>query len=203
MDHRRPAHLPRLALKRSAVPDEEPLSLDEAKDHLREDGDDQDNLIESLILASRQWLEEDLGRSFVTQTWVLKLDRFPAGDTAILLPRPPLVSVSSIAYVDEDGVTQTWAADNYTVDSHSEPGRVTLAYGASWPTTRDVPNAVTVTYVAGYGASTEVPEPIKAAMRLLIGHLYENREHEVTGTVVARLGFSLAALTAPYRVMWM
>ena len=191
---------PHRAWRRTSDPATEPVSLAEARAHLQVDDNDSDTAISALITAARQYVEEYTGRALITQTWALTMDDVPSGTDSILLPRPPLVSVSSLAYVDGDGVTQTWASSNYRVDSNSEPARLTLAYGVSWPTPRDVSNAVTVTYVAGYGAATAVPTAIRQAILLLVGDWFTNREAQVVGTVVGRLGFSVEALLSPYRV---
>ena len=103
----------------------------------------------------------------------LKCDKFPK---VFKLPRPLLVSVSSIKYVDSGGTEQTLADSVYDVDVYSEPGRVGLAFNQSWPAIRGDINGVEVIYIAGYGAASAVPEGVKAAMKLLIGHLYEHRE---------------------------
>jgi uncharacterized phiE125 gp8 family phage protein len=189
------------AWARTADAAKEPVSLAEAKAHLREDSTAADTTISALIVAARQYVEEHTGRALLTQTWSLVLDCFPTGgDQTIRLPRPPLVSVVSIVYVAGDGTSTTWGSANYRVDGSSEPARITLAYDATWPTARDVSNAVTITYQAGYGAAAAVPDAIKQAMYLLIGHWYTSREAEVVGTVVGRLGFAVDALLAPYRV---
>jgi uncharacterized phiE125 gp8 family phage protein len=83
--------------------------------------------------------------------------------------------------VDSNGTTQTWAASNYTVDAPAgpecTPGRVIANYGVTYPSTQSIPNAVTVRFVAGYGAAASaVPYGIKAAMKLLIGHWWVNRQ---------------------------
>src|SRR5690606_26519144 len=104
-----------------------------------------------------------------TQTLELVLDAFPR--TVINVPLPPLQTVDSIAYIDPDGQTQTLDPQTYDVDAVG--GRVAPAYGEAFPATRAVQNAVTVRFTAGY---TSVPEPIRAAMLLIIGDLYANRE---------------------------
>lgn len=185
----------------STAPVVEPVTTTELKAHLRVDGTDEDTLIASLGVAARQHVEEETRRALVTQTWVLKLDEFPgSGDAEIRLPRPPLQSVTSVQYVDGNGDTQTWSSSLYVVDTADTPGNISLAYGESWPSTRAQKNAVTITYVAGYGAASTVPDALKAAIKLLVGHYYVNREEAVTGTVVARLG-AVDALLAPYRVL--
>lgn len=186
--------------RRTADAATEPLTTTQAKSHLRVDGSDEDALIGNLVTAARQYVEEHTGRALITQTWEYTADAFPTKAGAIWLPRPPLIAVSQVQYVDTAGATQTWDSDEYRVDAVSVPGRVTLADGAVWPTPNDVSNAVTVTYTAGYGAASDVPEPIKQALLLLIGSWYGSRENEVVGTVVGRFEFAVKALLAPYRV---
>lgn len=121
------------------------------------------------IQAARIEAETKTRGVLVTQTWDLHLDNFPGWEMHI--PNPPLQSVSSITYVDTDGTTQTLAADQYLVDTKSQPGRITPAFGLTWPTTRAQTNAVTVRFVAGHGAAAAVPENIKSWMKLRIDHM--------------------------------
>jgi uncharacterized phiE125 gp8 family phage protein len=171
----------------SVEPTVEPITLAEAKLQLRVDDDitSDDGLISALITAARQKVEIETRRALVTQTQVLKLDQFPSGENPVIeLPNPPLQSVSAVQYVDQNGDTQTLAASEYIVDTVSEPARITPAYNTFWPLTRAQINAVTVTFVCGYasgsGSPTDyaanVPQALKAAIKLLVGHWYENRE---------------------------
>lgn len=200
-----------MGLSLTTAPDLEPLTLDEAKTHLRVDAGDtsQDALISALIQAARESVESFTRRALVTQTWTMTLDRFPvrsamvpstsgasvyattsgqaSGITGavIRLPYPPLQSVTSITYVDANGATQTLATAEYVVQTDTLPGQIALAYGKYWPTTRSQENAVTITYVAGYGAPSSVPARLRAAMLLILADLYERREATITGTIVA------------------
>lgn len=160
-----------MGLKIITAPASEPVSLSEAKSHLRVDHADEDALISALITAAREECEHLLERAVAQQTLALVLDSFPAG--GIQLPRPPVVSVTSVEYVDQDGVTQTMSSADYLLDDAQQPSWLLLAYGEEWPQTRDQANAVTVTYVAGYA---DCPELIRAWMLLRIGTLYANRE---------------------------
>jgi len=155
------------------APTIEPLTLTEAKNHLRVDITDDDTYITNLIVAARLAAENYTGRAFITQTWDLFIDKFPTSGAFIEIPKPPLQSVTTVKYTDADGNQQTLASSVYTVDTNKEMGTVTLAYNQSWPTIRAVPNAVEIRFIAGYGATAStVPEGIKHAMRMLIGHLY-------------------------------
>jgi uncharacterized phiE125 gp8 family phage protein len=97
-----------------------------------------------------------MGRSIINQTWRLTLDAFP---DALKLYNPPIVSVSSVKYYDEDNVLQTLDPQDYTVDNVSEPGYIVPAPDVDWPCTYDKINAVVVEYVAGYGATAASTPP--------------------------------------------
>jgi len=166
----------RYGLSQYAAPATEPVSTAEAKTHLRVTYTEDDALIAALITAARQWVEEQTYRALVSQTWDLTLDEFPTGDDPIRIPRAPLVSVTSITYTDTAGASQTLAAANYVVSATRQPGLIRPAYNCEWPEAQDKPDAVTVRFVAGYGAAAAVPETLKAAIKLLVGQLYEHRE---------------------------
>jgi len=168
-----------MRLRLIAASAELPLTLAEAKSQVRETTSDRDTELTAMLGAAVAQLdgrEGLLGRAMVTQTWELLLDAFPCGD--IELPLPPLQSVTSISYVDEDGATQTLATSVYGVDTTCEPGVVHLKYDQEWPATRDERNAVTIRFVCGYGAAAAVPERLKSAMKLHIADLDANRERQ-------------------------
>lgn len=156
-------------------PAAEPVSIEEARNHCRIYLNDDDDKIAGWVKSAREYCESYLDRQFITATWVLKASEFPQG--TMLLPKPPLISVTSIVYLDTAGSTQTLSASNYTVETPSkQPGKVHLAYGQIWPSVYAQANAITVTYVAGYGAATAVPQAIKQAIYLLVADANENRE---------------------------
>ena len=163
-----------------------PVTLTEAKAHLRVDYTTDDTLITTLINVATEYAEKRLGRALISQTWALYMDEFPAEDT-IEIPFSPLQSITHIKYYDTSNVLQTWSSSNYDVDIISEPARVKQSStGDGYPSTYDRPNAVIITFLTGYGtASTNVPETIRAAIKLLISHFYENREMVVTGQGIA------------------
>lgn len=209
----------------TSAPAAEPVTLGQAKDHLRVDHASDDTLISDLIAVARQRGEDYTGRAFVTQTLRLSLDAWPGEQEEhlwegtrlgpdltfaareILLPRPPLQSVSSVVTFDDDDVSSTFDSDNYFVDTDGEPGRVVLRRGQSWPTALRVGNAIQITYVAGYsdaggsptvdGLRENVPAAIKRAVLADVAHLYENRGDmdEPNPSAIAR------AIYQPYRVL--
>src|SRR5687768_4081901 len=164
-------------------PSVEPVTLAEAKLHLRQDETADDALITNLIVAARQHVENVTCRSLITQTWRLFRDTFPLYGGAIRLGRSPVISVVSLKYYDEAEVEQTLASSEYDVDLST--GEVALGYGLTWPTVLYRRNAVTVEFTAGYGATAaSVPGPFKAAILLVVGDLYANREAYVVGSTV-------------------
>jgi uncharacterized phiE125 gp8 family phage protein len=183
-------------------PAEEPVTLLEAKGHLRVDHSTDDGLIEIQIAAARQLIEAVTGRALVTQTWRLDLPAFPAEPEPIVLPRAPTASLTSVQYLDTNGTLTTLDAANYLLLADSGPtagpAQLVPAYGVLWPATREQPNAVRITFVAGYGLAVAVPPPLKAAILLHVGDLYANREAATAGTEIA-VNPTVDRLTAPYR----
>jgi uncharacterized phiE125 gp8 family phage protein len=170
----------------------EPVSTATAKDHLRIDAADttQDTLIGSYVAAARESIEEATHRALASQTRRLTLSAFPVdrcgNDAAIVLPRSPAVSVTSIQYRDTAGGTQTLSSSLYVLDASALPGRITPAPDAEWPDTQeDHPAAVTVLYVCGPADTASVPKVATAAILLAAADLYENREGQIVGTIVA------------------
>jgi uncharacterized phiE125 gp8 family phage protein len=173
-------------------PASEPVSLDEAKAQLRVDGSDDNTFISGLITAARLYFEETARRSLITQTWRLSLDEW---SDEIELPRPPLQSISFIKYKNAAGTETTLSTSVYLVDAESEPGRVVLAKDQSWPSDELYKvNPIQITYIAGYGAAADVPEQMKQAIKLIIGHWYENREATIAGTIMKEIPLGIDSL---------
>jgi len=193
----------------------EPVSLAEAKLHLRVDFDDDDSLIQVLISAARQAAETLTNRQLVTARWRMVLDSFPgpslmgvpAGQTftlpghAVLLPKSPVASVVEIRYLDMAGVWQVMPAANYTVDCACEPARITPVFGQIWPIALPQIGAVSVIFDAGYGNASVVPEGIKTWIKLRLGSLYVHREEvaSMTRGRIDPLPF-IDGLLDPYKV---
>lgn len=165
-------------LRLVTAPVVEPVSLDEAKEHLRVEMEmtDEDPLIDSMTRSVRAECESIARRAFVTQTWDLILDAWPTTGV-IEVPLPPLQSVTSITYVDSDEIGYTMPATDYGVDADSEPGRIYLKAGKSWPggSLRQVAG-VKVRFVAGFSSADLVPDIYKAAIRLGLDVYYNNRD---------------------------
>jgi uncharacterized phiE125 gp8 family phage protein len=162
-----------MANRQMSPPAVEPVTLADAKSHLRVAHSDDDAYITRLISTARSFVEADMMRAVATQIWMTSLDAFPC-NSAIRLDFGPVESVTSVIYDDENGLPQTIPAINYELDNQSNPAWV-LPVSPGWPTvTLAATNSVRVTYVAGWGGN--VPPDVIHAILLMIGELYENRE---------------------------
>ncbi len=185
-----------MALSLVTAPVIEPVTLTEAKLQCRQDIDDENALIQTLIRAAREHVEAYCHRALTTQTWDWKLDGFPCG--ALHLPMGNVTTITSITYVDGNGDSQTWSSALYQTDLPVGPkslrGRIQPAYQQFYPSTRDQMNAVTVRFVAGYGNTQQaIPDGIRHAMLQLIGHWFMNRE-------VVAIGVGIGAVEIPRTV---
>ncbi len=183
-----------MGLNLTTAPTREPLELPIVKDHvgLAESDASQNRLLTGLIRTARAYSEKVTGRAWVTQSWTLTLDCF---HTRILLPKPPLISVTSITYIDSDGDSTILSSSLYDVSTAKMPGVIEPAYNQSWPTTRSDQEAVSILYQCGYGTTdAAIPADAVAAMLLMIGHWFENREAVVTGTIATTMPQSATAL---------
>lgn len=188
-----------MALIQATAPAIAPVSLAEVKAFLRIDEAIEDTEIQRMLdaaLAMADGADGGLGRALITQSWTLKLDAFQA---EIPIPLPPLQSVTSIQYIDGAGVSQTVDAADYQVVGAGDaaPAWVKPAYGKSWPSTRDQPEAVTIAFTAGYGGASDVPAPIRQAIEQAAADLYTFRGlTDLMPGIPARMMTALAA----YRV---
>ena len=189
------------SVTRATGPAVEPLTVAEAKLHLRVDISDDDAYIGTLITAAREWVENYLDRTLITTQLILRAAEFPTEE--LELARPPMVASGTatavvITYTLADTTTATLSTALYRVDRTSTPGNVAPIINGTWPS--DViedANAVAVTYWAGYGpTSASVPATIRHAMLMLIGHWYDRRSAVLTGTISKPLEFAVESLLA-------
>jgi hypothetical protein len=166
-----------------------------------------DDLLTRHIASARGDAERITKRAFVQQTLRLYAPGFPfnagqqyygvvqgssgfygqqtAGRTrnlrngAIELLRPPLVSVESVKYYDEDNVLQTVTASDYYTTNDLVP-QLRFIDGYAPPYVYSRPDAFQVNYIAGYPAAdspptdytTNIPAEIKNAILLGVELLY-------------------------------
>lgn len=190
------------------APTVEPVSNADAKAFCRVDATADDNLFTSLIVAARRAAESYTKRALCTQTWEWQFDG-PPGDV-LFIPKPPLLSITSIKFTDTDGTEGAAVASSvYTVDTGRSPGRVLLNPGQNWGYTSLRSFLGTrVKFVAGYGATAadgatagSVPEDLALAIKRIVLTNFEAREDNVIGTIASKIPDDAKSLLDPYRVI--
>jgi uncharacterized phiE125 gp8 family phage protein len=190
-----------------------PLDLQYVRKHVRAVTDVEDDLLEGMVLAARDYWEEQTGRSIMQTVFDYWLDGFPmpawSAQTRILLPKPPLVSVESVAYTDSGGTDQEFtdgaspATNLYVVGKpvglYASPGWVVPASGEVWPIPEFSPGAVRIRFTAGYAETAdEVPAIIKAQLLMLVGAMdqFRSEVHYSEGARVEKVPLGILDLTA-------
>lgn len=192
------------SLTRITPPATEPISTTELYRHLRLVEDATEKAYADAVLAvAREWVENHTGTSCLTQTWELKLDEWWRED-GIKIPLPPLQSITSVKYLDQDGVEQTLAASQYRVLTGAPIGELYWAYDVTAPEIRQIPACVTIRFVAGYTSAANVPNVIKQAILLLCGHWFEHRENVMipANAFPPEVPFTVTALLNQQRSRW-
>lgn len=183
-------------LNRLSEPQVLPVTVAEAKAHLRIDHNDDDSLIETIIQAAAGQIDGPYGAGLILspQDWELSLDGFPS---LIELPLWPVTAIKVIEYTDADGDLQILDPSVYVFDLSSNPARIARDYNKQWPIVRRVLSNVRIEFTAGFDT---VPADLKQALLLLIGHWYENRDAAIIGTIAADTPFAFNAIIDRYRV---
>lgn len=179
-------------------PAAEPVTIAEAKDHCRVVHNADDTLIGAQISAAREYVERIIGYALVAQSLRGTLDCFPP----TICVQGVGIAVTSLAYTDVDGVEQILAPAAYSIDVSGGGARITPAFGTTWPSVRAQPACVRLEFTAGY-AVPSVPASLKAAIKLIVGDLYENREAAVTqqGVMVTIENPTVDTLIFPHRIV--
>lgn len=205
------------------APGSEPVTATELRTHLRTDSTElPDAEANALITDARSEIENMIGLAFISQSWRLSIDRWPAGGEAwwdgvqemsitelyrsnrlqsVFLPRWPLVSITSITTFDEDSnSTAVTTANVFDVDTYQTPGRLTLKRGQTWPVALRANNAIQIVYVAGYANAASVPSTMKRAVKQLAAFLYAHRGDDCDPSQ-AYVDSGAEAIMAQFKVM--
>lgn len=188
-----------MSLVMTSGPALEPVTLAEAKAHLRVDGTAEDALIQSLIITSRLHIEAALGLALVTQSWVYLLDRWPRSGR-LTLPIRPVAAIAQIRVWDEAGSAQTLAPGDFLLDGHGVPPRLVPVDAALLQAPTREMNGIEIAFTAGFGpAASDVPATIRHALLLLVAHWYEHREPVEIGAGASAVPAMVSELLGPYR----
>ncbi len=187
-----------MALTLTSGPAAEPVTVAEAKAHLRIDGNAEDILIASLIVTSRLHVEAALGLALIQQGWRLTLDAWPKGGV-VGFPLRPVRSVTSVSVIDAAGAPTMVAAEDYLLDGEGLRPRLVPRDG-SWPEPGRRTNGIEIAFAAGIGdASEDIPQPVRHAILLLVAHWYEHRDPLEIGAAAAAIPPAVSDLLKPYR----
>lgn len=188
-----------MALVLAAGPAVEPISLAQAKAHLRVDTDAEDALIASLITTSRLHIEAALDLALIDQSWTWSIDAWPRRKP-LILPLRPVSAVTSIAVLDESDAAHQLSPSDYLLDGNAVPARLVWRNPAGPPAPARPANGIEIAFVAGFGSSADnVPSPIRQALLLLVAHWYEQREPVAAGTGAMPIPTMISELLAPFR----
>lgn len=184
-------------------PTVEPLTVAQAKAHLRVDGNDDDTLIEALIAEARLFVENQTGLALLEQTFTASLDNFPRSGK-IELPRAPVTEIVEFVYDDENDVEREIDAADYRLDLITTPARIMPSrdgvWATGWPCIPTQTSAVRIQFKAGADDVAGVNPQAVRVMLLLIGHFYENREATISGTIITDLPNGLQTLVRQLKV---
>lgn len=188
-----------MSLIMTSGPALEPVTVAEAKAHLRLDGTAEDALIQSLITTARLHIESALGLSLMTQTWAWFLDRW-FRRPRISLPLRPVQSIESIRIWSQDGSSQLISPSQFFLDGQGTPARIVwLGTGEPPEPSRDV-NGIQISLTTGFGSNAgDVPATVRHAILLLVAHWYENREPVEIGSAINAIPPMVTELLAPHR----
>ena len=180
-------------------PTAEPVSLSDARARFRVSDASQDDAINHWIQTARARVERDTGRALLAQTWLERRDvwwgegRLSAFGTRFRLLKPPLIALEAVTIYGADDTPSEIDPAAFFVDTLSDPGRLVLRPGQSWPQPARVAAGIEIRFRCGYGDQPDdVPAPLREAVLQLTVHLAETG-----GASVPPPGY--AALIAPFR----
>jgi uncharacterized phiE125 gp8 family phage protein len=175
-------------MKRTIVtpPAVEPVVAEDLREQLNFDSTEKAAFMAGLLQTAREDAEERLWQRLITQTWDQWFDDFGCGRLDLELS--PVQSITSLKYLDVDGVLQTLSPDVYELGECHGIGFVRLKKDQQWPTTYGVEDCIVVRHVVGYGAAaSDVPARIRSAIKLHAAHYFLNRGGESMPSAFADL----------------
>jgi uncharacterized phiE125 gp8 family phage protein len=171
----------------------EPVTLIEIKRHLDIVRNDQDDMLLGMIVAAREWVENYTGLILTARDVAQGFDRF--GCRMTLNAWPIRSATGIVTYLDANGAEQILPA--VPIARWTRPARLPASAGVQQVVAYGEPIVVTVP--AGYATPADVPYSLKAAISLIVGDLYNQREETAVGVSIQASG-AVTNLCHPYRM---
>lgn len=173
------------------------ITLSEAKTHLRVFHDDDDDYIERLVTHVVSIAESRMNRALLSSVWELVIDAFK---NEIEIPKGKVTAISYVKYLDENGVYQTLSSSYYEKDLVSEPARIVLARGYSYPIAQKNINNVKIGFTAGWESVDDIPKGIIQILYFHLSVLYDQRSPIVIGTSANKVPDTIDGLYSMFKI---
>jgi uncharacterized phiE125 gp8 family phage protein len=154
-----------------ALPQERPVTLEEARQQLRLDAHDEDMLLAVHLDAAQAELERLTDLRLCQQTLAVVLGTWPDEITVPVRP----VTIAAITYTATGGATVTLPEVDYIARARHGFMRIRPAAGKSWPPLA-LDGQITVTLSAGFAEDHPDLAIARAAILVKAASLFENRE---------------------------
>lgn len=169
------------------------VDLTQLKKDLRVEHDADDVLIESIRASAVEWIEQQFGVAIMQSTWTVKLETFKTNET-LYMALSDVQSITDVKYFDTEEAEQTMVSTKYSFAENAQCFQFEFYDSFDLSETKKTPITITLT------AGPSTPHiPLKNAIRMLVGSMYENRQDEITGTIVSKFENASEKLIQPYR----
>lgn len=174
------------------------VDLDEVKNHLRVDFNDDDDDLTSMIEAASDLIEAEANIALGEQSWELVLREFPPAGESIRIPRPPLASVESVKYRSPtDGALVELDDAEYLVIKGRRNGLIEPAFGKTWPSSYCSEEGVIIEFTCGAVDAANIRPMVGKAIKNIVATWYRTRETEGAGEKM----FSLKGIAGVDRII--
>ena len=175
---------PRLLNIKSVPPATALVNLADAKEWLRVDGTDQDDVITALVTAATEWAEGYTRRAFIDRALDVTFAHFPFIGLDFYLPLPNVHDLTALTWVDTAGTAQVYDIADLDVEETFGLLRVKGDAVEDWPQDAHSVNAL---YTGGFGVDvTDVPENVITAVKISLAQMFEVRVDQTFGAQASR-----------------